>query len=819
MTNTKTHDAATVKAAAAGRWLEILTAAGIPADLLDGKGHPCPWPGCGGTDRFAAQRDFAERGAVICRNCHAMENGDGLSAIRWFLGISFPEAVQWVADYLKLNPPVARTGEAPASTKPTGKAKAGNACGKIVATYDYHDSAGNLAYHVVRFDPKDFRQRRPDGKGGWIWNMRGVTPLPYRLPELLAADPADLVFVVEGEKDADNLAKAGVIAVTNHGGALKWTAAHSKHLAGRNVVIIPDNDEPGERHGQAVAASLHGVASSVRVVRLPTGKDVSDWLEAGGTPERLWELANAAPAWVPPAKPAEDDTAPTVARWKPFPVAALPSPFDAFVREVSKAMGCDPSFVALPLLAALAAAIGSTRRLVVKRGWTEPAILWAAIVGESGTTKTPPFKQVMKPVRELQRQALAVHRDEKQEYETALAHYEKNMGMWRRDKGYGDPPSKPQEPHAVRYVVADTTVEALAPILAENPRGLLLARDELAGWLGSFDRYASGRGGDSAHWLSMHNGIEMLVDRKTSGAKTIYVDQAHVSIVGGIQPAILKRALGVEHWESGLAARLLVTCPPRKPKVWTEADIDPETEATLFRLISRLYALQPAAAEDGRLVPEYVVMSADAKRLWVDFYNTHGQEQADLTGDLSAAWSKLEAYAARLALVLHFARWAAEDASLKPDEVDADSMRRAVTLAKWFKNETLRVYALLGEGDDARAQSQLVEWIQRKGGVVSVRDLQRGPRRYAHGDAAERALHDLVQAGLAKLVPSPASAKGGAPTVRYAPCGVADTTPCFRPPAGDGACIDAGENEVVSVSALQAVPGDNRTSETNGGAA
>src|SRR3970282_2004204 len=103
---------------------------------------------------------------------------------------------------------------------------------------------------------------------------------------------------------------------------------------------------------------------------------------------------------------------------------------------------------------------------------------------------------------------------------------------------------QPMSPEADRCVVSDTTVEALAPLLLANPRGLLLARDELAGWIGSFDRYAGGKGGaDPAHWLSIHNGESIVMDRKTGIRPTIFVPQAYVSVCGGIQPAILHRAL------------------------------------------------------------------------------------------------------------------------------------------------------------------------------------------------------------------------------------------------------------------------------------
>ena len=156
---------------------------------------------------------------------------------------------------------------------------------------------------MVRFEPKDFRQRRPKPGGGWDWSVKGVRVVPYRLPELLA-EPARPVVVAEGEKDCDNLARMGVLATCNAGGAGKWTAEHSKFLRGRRVILLADNDEAGHNHAQQVAQSLQGIAEAVQTVELPglPGKgDVSDWIAAGGTKEELKRLAEAAPVWTPTA--------------------------------------------------------------------------------------------------------------------------------------------------------------------------------------------------------------------------------------------------------------------------------------------------------------------------------------------------------------------------------------------------------------------------------------------------------------------------------------------------------------------------------------
>jgi hypothetical protein len=187
---------------------------------------------------------------------------------------------------------------APGSSLPrTGK--------QIVATYNYTAADGKLLHQVVRYHPKDFRQRRPDprAKGRWLWNLRGVPPVLYRLPDVLkAVAEGQLVCVVEGEKDVDNLARLGICATTNPGGAGKWKRAYSDNLRGANIAILPDNDDSGRGHAQHVAQCSQGIAASIKVVHLPDlppKGDVSDWLSAGGTRERLLDIIAAAPAWAP----------------------------------------------------------------------------------------------------------------------------------------------------------------------------------------------------------------------------------------------------------------------------------------------------------------------------------------------------------------------------------------------------------------------------------------------------------------------------------------------------------------------------------------
>jgi Toprim-like len=178
----------------------------------------------------------------------------------------------------------------------------GHRARREVAAYDYRNERGELLSQNVRFEPKDFRQRRPDGHGDWTWNMDGVRRVPYRLPEL--AEQAR-VFIAEGEKDCDALWALGLAATTNAAGAGKWTDEHTAALVAAavpEVIVLPDNDAPGEKHALAVVVSCHAAGLRVKLLRLPglpPKGDASDWLAAGHTREELLALADRADVFVP----------------------------------------------------------------------------------------------------------------------------------------------------------------------------------------------------------------------------------------------------------------------------------------------------------------------------------------------------------------------------------------------------------------------------------------------------------------------------------------------------------------------------------------
>jgi hypothetical protein len=253
----------------------------------------------------AAELRFGSRGSMavdiekgVWADHEAGEGGGVMDLLKRVLRLEGKEAIAW------LNREVGAEFEERQEREPSR----GNVqpMRRIVATYDYTDEGGNLLFQSVRYEPKDFRQRRPDpeAEGGWSWSVKGTRQVPYRLPQVLAAvHIREPVFVVEGEKDADGLVREGLTATCNAMGAGKWPDELAPPFSGADVIILPDNDDAGRNHAQVVAASLQGRAKRVRILELPglpLKGDVSDWLESGGDRDELMKLVERdAKDWVP----------------------------------------------------------------------------------------------------------------------------------------------------------------------------------------------------------------------------------------------------------------------------------------------------------------------------------------------------------------------------------------------------------------------------------------------------------------------------------------------------------------------------------------
>jgi putative DNA primase/helicase len=204
---------------------------------------------------------------------------------------------------------------------------------RILQVYPYVDAHGYVVHETVRYEPKAFTQRRPDPAqpGNYIWSLKGIEPVLYHLPAVLAAiAQGDLVHLAEGEKDAETLIALGLVATTVPMGATYWRDSYTRTLTGAHVVVWPDNDEAGQASVTKVSRHLSGKAQTLRIARVPTPhKDVTDWIAAGGTPAEVEALVQAAT----PPPPVSDTSGPTsTGKEPPLPYSDYTNAL-AFVRD------------------------------------------------------------------------------------------------------------------------------------------------------------------------------------------------------------------------------------------------------------------------------------------------------------------------------------------------------------------------------------------------------------------------------------------------------------------------------------------------------
>jgi hypothetical protein len=337
--------------------------------------------------------------------------------------------------------------------------------------------------------------------------------------------------------------------------------------------------------------------------------------------------------------------------WKPFPVSLLPSPVQEFVAAGAKAINVDSAFLAVPVLVACAGAIGNARRIRLKSTWTELPTLWAAVVAESGSGKSPAMKMALEPCEQLNQDAYAQYTIEMERFQCDRLKWKEAFKSWQRGETIGEPPLEPYQPHVERLLVNDTTIEALSNILMSSPRGVVVSADELSGWFHSHRRY--GNAGDASLWLSLHSAGSLAIDRASGNQPTKFIRPATASIIGGVQPGVLNHLMTPEYLDSGLMARFLLVRPPRMQKKWSSHDVPSAVLDQYTSLIRALRSLAMDEGTSGRGEAITVDMTDEARDRFIEFYDNHGAQQPMLAPALDAAWSKLEAYAARLALVLH----------------------------------------------------------------------------------------------------------------------------------------------------------------------
>tara|TARA_R110000787_G_scaffold78441_1_gene171660 strand:+ start:2558 stop:5020 length:2463 start_codon:yes stop_codon:yes gene_type:complete len=488
--------------------------------------------------------------------------------------------------------------------------------GEPTARYPYHDKNGEVRFEVLRYEHKQFRQRRPDGKGGWIWNLNGVETVLYRLPELIASTGP--IHICEGEKDVIALCKQGLRATTAPMGAGKWKVEYNKSFAGEDVVIFSDNDSVGKKSADQIASSLCRTVKTLKIVNLPgleEHQDVYDYL-AFHTIEDLQSEIEKAEFYIhqkeifsqedetwPDPEPIKMDLYPV----KPFPLEILPEPFRDWVEDISYRMQCPSDFVAVAVMVLTGSLIGTRCGIKPKArdSWTVIPNLWGGVVGRPSMLKSPALAEALKPMGKLEAQAkeefdskVRQREIDQMEYDATNESLKRDMLRARKGKTGKDIDvikhdlltlEKPEGTTMRRYRSNDATIEKLSELLNENPTGLLLFRDELVGLLSSWEK--QGHESDRAFFLEAWNGDGSLVTDRI-GRGTIHTEHLCLSLLGGIQPSKLTTFLlqmnGLQN--DGLVQRLQLLVYPDEIKDWQLVDLAPNKQAKerVFSIVDKI---------------------------------------------------------------------------------------------------------------------------------------------------------------------------------------------------------------------------------------
>jgi hypothetical protein len=679
-----------------------------------------------------------------------------------------------------------------------------------VVAYGYQDELGRLLFQTVRFEPKDFRQRRPNGTGGWIWNLRGVRLVLYHLPELLKR-ATDTVFICEGEKDVQTLEGLGLLATCNPMGAGKWRDQYAATLSGRNIVVIPDadpatdeNGKPhhrGQKHAAAVAASLLHHGCEVRIIELPRGKDATDWVALDGTIDELRELVSKETAltavtletwrakWQSPSGQVADwpEPAPMQGELPPvqrFDENFIPVSFRPFVRDVADRMQAPIDYPGVVAVLALAGAVN--RRAVIQpkendTGWVVVPNLWGGIIAPPGFMKSPIIQAVVRPLIEIQQDWRLQYELDVGQYEYEKEESELKHSAWREQfksntkhgkAGPERPDAPPVAPLLRRLIVNDATFEAMHQTMSENPTGILVIRDELTGWWSTLDR--AGREGERAFCLQAWNGdTGHTIDRITRG--TIHVEACCMSMLGGIQPGRLRSylvdALLDGPGNDGLIQRFQLLVWPDTDPAWSYIDRPPDrvTEAQVVHIFRTLVAL-------GGRNPLRFRFAGDAQLLFIEWLaDLEGKVRGNvLHPALISHLSKYRSLMPSLALLFELADRAArgvlsfETADLP---VSLEHAKQAAAFCAYLESHAQRIYSCLTT-PQMRAALELAEKIKSRrvgaNGFFSLRDVYlKGWSGLDTPDLARVAVQVLTDASWIREAPVESSPSGGRPSVRY----------------------------------------------------
>ncbi len=518
-----------------------------------------------------------------------------------------------------------------------------------------------------------------------------------------------------------------------------------------------------------IARPARGAASPL-VTEVVASK-IANWLdyddESGDTPKPK-PKPDSAHSWDEPDWSLLDDRRGDLPE---FVLENLHSvPLQDWVSRAAHGAGVSVGHVAVPLLGIASSLIGTARRVQASRSWFQPLTSWVALVGFSGSGKTPAIDATKRALVTLERTRKTMIDELRRAHEARAETAKLQQAQWRDqlkaaiEDGTPPPPKPPGADEVGKFVtprlyISNATIERLGVLLQARPQGLLMLADELAGLFLNMSRYTTGQ--DNEFWLEAWNGNPYVLERMNRPA--ISLDHLLIGIAGGLQPDKLAKCF--EGDEDGMYARILFAWPEEpayQPLSNAVAEVEPEIANALARL-SKLGGDDPEAP-----IIQSIPLSAHATEILEYVRLEVFEGKAVLDGRERDWWSKMPAHVLRLAGTLCYLDWAMVGGP-EPKEVGANFIGAAATLARdYFWPHTRAALRLIGLSDRHADARRVLRWIKGNGCVaVSLKDIRRDALAHKlDADETEELINRLERAGwLRKTIEKHAGA--GRPSVRW----------------------------------------------------
>ena len=459
-----------------------------------------------------------------------------------------------------------------------------------------------------------------------------------------------------------------------------------------------------------------------------------------------------------------------------FPAHLMGEFWNKWLKESAESKSAPGDYVAAGLLTSAAALVGNACFVTPWEGWTEPPLFWACCIGNPSSGKTPAINAVIDLIREIEAAINPDFEDKRKEYERLKEIADIAKDDWKRQARKDhknkkpsipmpDDAIEPEKPFKRRITVMDTTVEILAPIISKNPKGIMVFRDELAGWLSGMNQYKGGGGSDRPFYLEAYNGKSYTVDRVKWGLEgSLTVPRLSISMIGGIQPDRFADAV-LSDADDGMAARFTYfypeSVPPKRPV--TRPD-----DANALAALRKLQGLQLWCEKNDKgeeiQRPFYISIESKAVDALAELRKDMYEDEKSAHGHYLSYLGKNPGKALRIAMIIEFLNWSILNETRLPEFVSEKSMLSALELiTEYFDPMALRAFDDAALPEETRNAMSLAKWIIRTNPErVSTRDIQRSCLKGCKSDKIDNAVTELVAANW--LAPAPDNhATGGRP--------------------------------------------------------